>query len=170
MFVLWRSTRNASSLYFVCLCKVLHYFCPDVKSLIRFFFSFSILLPLLLFLSSPPFFSSCCGEVSPRCLAIKGLCAAAAVGSLQKLSSHSSRPLCDFMPHLCEQTLWALLRQSTPTTLQFFASFFFSRNHESLLLSWMTVTQNSFCFSGTPGDATVWMGSVAVLLYVNRRK
>lgn len=51
-----------------------------------------------------------------------------------------------------------------------FRLFFPSTNHESLLLSWMTVTQNSFCFSGTPGDATVRMGSVAVLLYVNRRK
>lgn len=121
------------------------------------FFSFSILLPLLLFLSSLPFFSSCCGEVSPRCLAIKGLCAAAAVGSLQKLSSHSLRPLCDFTPHLCEQTLWALLRQSTPTTLQFFAFFFQQKpwvitavmndsDTEQLLFQWHTRWLN--CMDG----------------------
>lgn len=61
----------------------------------------------------------------------------------------------------------AINTNHTAIFLLFF--FFFSRSNESLLLSWMTVTQNSFCFSGTPDDATVWMGSV-MLLYVNRRK
>ena len=106
----------------------------------------------------------------PLCLAIKGLRApAAAAASLQKLSSHSLGFHCDFMPHLSEQTLWALLGQSAPTTVPFFfcVFFFFPLNRwliravrnrsdtEQPLCQWYTMWSNS-------------TGTVALPLHVSR--
>lgn len=69
------------------------------------------------------------------------------------------------MPHLSEQTLWALLGQSAPTTvpLFFFFFFFFFKTDDSLGLSEIEVTQNSLCVSGTACEGIAWAPCYCVL-------
>lgn len=109
------------------------------------------LLFVLSFFSSP----SCCGEeVSPRCHAIKALWATAAVGCLQKLSSHSLGFLSDFMPHLSEVLHSARAISTNQSAIFFFFPFF--STDDSLVLSEIEVTQNSLCVSGTPCEVIAW--------------
>lgn len=58
------------------------------------------------------------------------------------------------MPHLSEQTLWALLGQSAPTAVPFFSVP--PPTDDSLGLSEIEVTQSRLCVSGTLCEAIAW--------------